>query len=286
MPLVAAAILPHAWTLIPELDPDAEGAHRTFMSMVAAGACFHDAGVEAIVLAGPHGIRVDGAICIAGTLTWNGRTVDLNVPVDRPLVDSIAESAQLRGVPVARAGYAGNRPDQSASPMDWGAFVPLWFLGDRAKHQQGLGSVLSSPPAAESVPPVVLITPSRSLPREAMVEFGRAVGDAIARDDRRIGFVASCDWSHVHLESGPYGFDPIGKDVDAAIVKAITEDDLHGLIDLRQEDVQRAAIDGLWQTLMLAGVRDMQPLPDVDLLSYEAPSYFGMIVALYGLAQA
>lgn len=292
MPLVAAAILPHAWTLIPELDPEAEGATATFAAMDAAGEAFREAGVEAIVLAGPHGIRVDGAICIAdvaraaGTLTWNGRSVDLNVPVDRSLIGAIAEAARTRGVPVALAGYAGNRPDQSASPMDWGAMVPLWFLGDRHQHAQGVGSVLSPAPERESVPPVVLVTPSRSLPRSQMIEFGRAVGEAIAADDRRIAFVASCDWSHVHKASGPYGYDPIAPEMDQRIVDAITADELHALLALPQEDVNRAAIDGLWQTLMLAGVRDIQPLPEVELLSYEAPSYFGMIVALYRQASA
>jgi aromatic ring-opening dioxygenase LigB subunit len=286
--LVAAAILPHAWTLIPELDSTAEGASATLVAMNRAEDAFRKAGVEAIVLAGPHGIRVDGAICIAdvarsaGTLTWNGNSVDLNVPVDRPLITSIASAAKQRDVPVALAGYAGNRPDQSASPLDWGGFVPLWFLGNGNTHQQGLGSVLSPPPEVESVPPVVLITPSRSLPREQMVEFGRAVGDAANADSRHIGFVASCDWSHVHKASGPYGYDPIAPEMDRTIVDAITNDTLHELIDLPQEDVERAAIDGLWQTLMLAGVRDVAPLADVELVSYEAASYFGMIVALYG----
>jgi aromatic ring-opening dioxygenase LigB subunit len=160
--------------------------------------------------------------------------------------------------------------------------VPLWFLGNGNAHQQGTGSVLAPAPEAESVPPVVLITPSRALPREAMVEFGRAVGDACAADPRRIGFVASCDWSHVHRSDGPYGFDPIAKEMDARIVGAIESDTLPGLIDLPQEDVERAAIDGLWQTLMLTGVREMQDLPPLQLLSYEAPTYFGMIVAVSG----
>jgi aromatic ring-opening dioxygenase LigB subunit len=284
--------LPHAWTLIPELDPTAEGANATLEGMRRAGKAFRDSGVEAIVLAGPHGIRVDGAICVAdvaraaGTLNWNGNSVDLNVPVDRRLVASIKDAARKRNVPMAMAGYAGNRPDQSASPLDWGGFVPLWFLGNGQPHQQGVGSVLSPAPESESVPPVVLITPSRSLPRKAMVEFGRAVGDAVSADSRRIAFVASCDWSHVHKASGPYGYDPIAPDMDRTIAHAIENDALHDLMDLPQADVERAAIDGLWQTLMLAGLRDVAPLPKVELISCEAPSYFGMIVALYGAAPA
>lgn len=287
MPITAAAILPHGWDLIPELSDDADGALATREAMFRAGNAFRDAGVEVIVLAGPHGIRVDGAICIAnvaraaGLIERGVRRVDLNVPCDRPLIAAIASAAEARGVPVALAGYAGNRWGQSVSPLDWGGMVPLWFLGNGQAHAQGAGSVLSPAPDIESVPPVVLITPSRLLPREQMVEFGRAVGDACSIDPRRIGFVASCDWSHVHQSDGPYGYDPIAREMDQNIVDAIRSDRLGGLIDLSQADVERAAIDGLWQTLMLVGVREIQQLPQVDLVSYEAPTYFGMIVALY-----
>jgi aromatic ring-opening dioxygenase LigB subunit len=74
--------------------------------------------------------------------------------------------------------------------------------------------------------------------------------------------------------------------MDRTIADAIETDALHDLIELPQADVERAAIDGLWQTLMLAGVREIAPLPRVELISCEAPTYFGMIVALYGADEA
>ena len=50
------------------------------------------------------------------------------------------------------------------------------------------------------------------------------------------------------------------------------------LIDLDDTFVRNAAIDGLWQLLMLAGAQQVVPM-DMDVLSYEAPTYYGMIVA-------
>ncbi|MEJ7838614.1 MAG: aromatic ring-opening dioxygenase subunit LigB, partial [Thermomicrobiales bacterium] len=267
MPLVAAAILPHGWNLVPELVETGGDAPRTQAAMQRAGVAFREAGVEVIVLAGPHGIRVKDAMCmldvgrVAGSLTLNGRTVDLNVPVDRALVESIGTATSAAGIPLALAGYSGNRPDQAVAPLDWGGFVPLWFLGNGNPHAEGAGSVLSPAPDVESVPPVVIITPARGLPRQQMIDFGQVIGEVVSNDPRRIGFVASCDWSHVHLESGPYGYDPIAPEMDKRILEAIETDTLHALIDLPQADVDRAAIDGLWQTLMLAGVRDTAPLP-------------------------
>src|SRR5690606_4900162 len=146
---------------------------------------------------GPHGTRVDGAMCVmhvgraAGTLRYKGKVAEANIPCDRPLVVSIMSACEEGGVPVAAAGFAGNRPDQSVAPMDWGAMVPLWFLGHDA-NVEGSGDVLAPAPDHDAGPTAVLITPSRSLDRETMVAFGRTLGRVFAADPRRIGFVASC----------------------------------------------------------------------------------------------
>ena len=285
MPLVTAAIVPHGWDLIPALDQDAGGALATRDALTQTGALFAEAGVETVVLAGPHGIRVEGAICLgnvgraAGTLERNGRTAEMNVPYDRPLALEIAAASEGAGVPVALAGYAGNRPDQSATPLDWGAMVPLWFLG-HDDNRRGSGTVLAPTPEDDHGPAVVLVTPSRALPRQAMVDFGRALGSVLASSEKRIGFIASCDWGHAHTASGPYGFHPAAAQVDNQVVAAIQANDLLSLIELPDEDVQNAAIDGLWQVLMLAGVQQVTPL-DVTFRSYEHPDYFGMIVATF-----
>jgi aromatic ring-opening dioxygenase LigB subunit len=284
MPLVAAAMMPHGFQLVPPVSEDAEGAIETRRAMEEVGRRFAGAGVEAIVLAGPHGTRVDGAMCLmdvgraAGALRYKGRVAEANVPCDRPLIASIRSAVSEDGVPLAAAGYAGNRSDQSVAPMDWGALVPLWFLGHDA-NVEGSGDVLAPAPDTDG-PPVVLITPSRSLDRETMLAFGRTLGRVFSADSRRIGFVASCDWAHTHAESGPYGAHPKAAEVDGIVVDAVKANDLRFLISLPDEDVAAAAIDGLWQALILAGIQEVTPL-DVDVLTYEIGGYFGMIVAAY-----
>ena len=283
MSLVAAAIAPHGFPIIPALGDDAEGGHETRRRMAELGAVFRDQGVEAVVIAGPHGIRADGffaivdAARVAGTLHWQGKTVELNAPCDRRLIESITAAAKEDGLPLARVSYAGNRADQAVVPLDWGGLVPLWFLG-HDQNEKGSGDVLGSVPAAPGGPPAVLVTPSRSLTREQMVAFGQCIGKAIASDDRRIGFIASCDWAHTHREDGPYGFHDAAERVDRIVVDAVRRNALKDLMALPNDEVQNAAIDGLWQTLMLAGIQDVTPFK-LEFLSYEAPSYYGMIVA-------
>jgi aromatic ring-opening dioxygenase LigB subunit len=177
------------------------------------------------------------------------------------------------------AGYAGNRRDQSVMPLDWGILTPLWFLG-HDRNMPGHGDVLAEPPAEDVGPPAVIMTPSRSLPRYTLVEFGRAVAEAATADTRRIGFVASCDWGHRHTPAGPYGFHPEAAAVDSEVVDAVKANDLLRLIDLDEDRARDAAIDGLWQTLILGGALQLAPM-NVELLSYEAPTYYGMLVAAW-----
>ena len=289
MPLVFAAVAPHGFPIIPALSDDAEGALATRAAMAELGRRSAAAGVEVLVIAGPHGIRVDGTVCLAdtaraaGALAWKDRRVELNVPLDGPLTTAVAAAARSVGVPVALAGFAGNRRDQSTVPLDWGLLTPLWFLG-HGENMTGHGNVLAEPPAADIGPPVVIVTPSRTLPRAMLVAFGRAVAEAAEADGRRVGLVASCDWGHAHRADGPYGFHPKAAEVDARVVEAIAAGEPLRLLDLPEADAAAAAIDGLWQALILGGALERAPMR-AELLCYEAPTYYGMLTAAFSPAR-
>lgn len=286
--IVFGGIVPHGFPLIPALSDSADGALQTREALFELGRRVAAAGAEVIVIAGPHGVRVDGFMALAntsraaGTLSWAGRSVEMNIPIDLKLTDAIAVRASAAGVPVALTGFAGNLREQSVLPLDWGTLVPLWFLGHDA-NVPGSGNVLARTPAEDHGPPVVLVSPSRSLPREELVEFGRTVADAAAEDRRKVAFIASCDWAHRHRADGPYGFHPSAADVDARVVEAIERNALEELDGISDELAASAAIDGLWQALMLQGVLERVPM-NAELLSYEAPGYYGMLVACWSVS--
>ncbi len=188
MPLVFAAIAPHGFPLIPDLDDDAGGAMTTRAAMEELGRRAATADVEALVIAGPHGVRVDGAVSLAdtaravGRLAWQGKAVELNVPVDGPLTDAIAATTRSRGIPIAMVGYAGHRRDTSVLPLDWGILTPLWFLG-HGRNMPGHGDVLADPPAVDIGPPAVIVAPSRGVSRNARrlrTGGGRSCGERTA----------------------------------------------------------------------------------------------------------
>ncbi len=285
MPLVAAAIMPHGFPVIPAMDNGVEDVQHIRKAMERVGSEFADVGVDTVVLVGPHGTRVEGAMALvrtgraAGSINHDGKSVEMNIPVDYEFVDEIAAGATADGIPVACVGFGGNRMNQAVAPMDWGAMGPLWFLGHN-QDRTGYGHVLAPTPDGEEGPRVVLITPSRMLNRETQVAFGHSLARVFQESDKRIGFVASCDWSHVHAESGPYGAHPIAQTMDETIQIAIRANDLNSLRHLPEPDVEAAAIDGLWQVLILAGIQQRVPLRS-ELLSYGIDGYYSMIVASF-----
>lgn len=66
------------------------------------------------------------------------------------------------------------------------------------------------------------------------------------------------------------------------MVEALKANDPGRLINLEPQQIKNAAIDGLWQALMLAGIMNKVPMTG-ELLSYEIESLstVGMAVATY-----
>jgi aromatic ring-opening dioxygenase LigB subunit len=239
---------------------------------------------ETVVLITPHGVRVTGAVCVmtteraVGVLEGEGAEdnpdheqprIDVDMEVDTELGQLVAQLAgSTYEVPTVTAIYGASSGPGCFTPLDWGAVVPLWFLGARS----------STPPS------IVSITPSRALTLQQLYDFGRAIAKASVQTGKRVALVASADWGHAHDAGGPYGFDPASADFDAMVVETIREDNLDRLLSVDLDFAERAKVDGLWQVVMLAGALHDTPMRG-ELLSYEAPSYFGMLVAAYELRE-
>ena len=146
-------------------------------------------------------------------------------------------------------------------PLDWGALIPLWFMGGRA-----------DPPV-----PAVVVSSSRDRTAAEHVAAGRAL--ARAAGAQRVAFVASADHGHGHDSSGPYGFAPESCRYDGVVVDLVRTNRLAELVDLDVAFVEAALADSFWQLLMLHGA--LGESFDVELLSYEVPTYFGMLCAAY-----
>jgi aromatic ring-opening dioxygenase LigB subunit len=92
--------------------------------------------------------------------------------------------------------------------------------------------------------------------------------------------VASADQGHAHDAGGPYGFHPASTEFDTIVKKAVVENDLTPMMSLSPQFVEDAKPDSLWQLAMLQGVLEHTEMTG-RLLSYQVPTYFGMLCALY-----
>ncbi len=271
--LVFACIAPHGSEVIEELAGETPGRTATTRrAMEELGRRMADAGPETVVVITPHGVRVTGAVCVMTTERAHGMLeseqgrVEVDMAVDTELGHRIAEqAARAYNVPTATAIYGATSGDGCFTPLDWGAVVPLWFLGSR----------WATPPATLS------ITPSRALTLSQLYDFGTALVEAAVETGRRVALVASADWGHAHAADGPYGFDQASAEFDAMVQEIIKARALDRLLHADLELAERAKVDGLWQAVMLAGALHHTPLHG-ELLSYEVAHYFGMLVAAYG----
>jgi aromatic ring-opening dioxygenase LigB subunit len=271
VPLVFAAIAPHGSMAIAEWckPEDRELAAKTRAAMEELGRRFATPTPDVTVVLTPHNIHVGRAMAVvlagtmAGTLEGGAKPISLSAGVDREFANAVAVAVGDAGVPIVGLSYGANDMAAAVFPMDWGTQVPLHFMGGR-----------DDPPKS-----IVMVAPARDLPWDAHVTVGRAIAKAADASGKRVALIASCDHGHAHDPKGPYGFSPASKEFDDRVVDLVKRDALGELLRFDPAFVAEARADSFWQMLMLHGA-----IADGwrgDFLSYEAPTYFGMLCAAY-----
>jgi aromatic ring-opening dioxygenase LigB subunit len=271
MGLVFGAIAPHGGLAVAEACTPAEVllARVTRSGMEELGREFAAAKPEVVVVATPHNVHISGAFAVlvaarmSGNLDGTSQPVELEVPGEIRLAWLLLEALIDHGLPAVGVSFGSNDPSTAVAPMDWGVLIPLWFMGGR-----------HDPPL-----PVVVISPARDLSADAHVRAGAAIAAAAGASGRRVAFIASADHGHAHRADGPYGFHSNARVYDDLITDLVRRDSLSGLVDIPVSLVEEAKADSWWQMLMLLGAtRDGWR---GRLISYEAPTYFGMLTAAY-----
>ena len=266
MPLIYACIAPHAGDLIPETISDQNIVKTTRQSMREMGEHLEVLKPDVLVIVNPHGFRVQNALSISiaerATADWSA-DVKLDFEMDSALANRIADKASEMDIPIVRYIYGASSGPDCYIPLDWGAVVPLYFLGHRS---------------ASAPPKIVHVSPMRTLPLSTHYEFGRALGSVIKDSEQRIALIASADQGHAHDAQGPYGYDPASAQYDAWIQDVIRSNRLDDLLSADMKLVEHGKPDSLWPTLVLAGILKENPM-QAKFLSYEVNVYFGILCA-------
>lgn len=225
---------------------------------------------DTIVLASPHNLRLHKHIGVVTAEFTSGRVVEgrreirMKAKCDVDFSKKLAEKAEAKGLPIVAANYGVFEGPLSDMAMDWGTMIPLWFLLKGARRKSR----------------VAIVTPSREIPLGQNIEFGRIIAEVANSEKKRIAFVASSDQAHRHKKSGPYGFDKRAAEYDRIVVDAIKRDRLKEIMKLDPDFVEGARPDSLWQMAMLVGAISVTPMRG-ELVSYQVPTYYGMLCASY-----
>lgn len=274
MTLTYACIAPHGSEAIEQLasKTNRRRFRRTTDGLRKIAADVGRTKPDTIVIATPHNLRLFKNIAIissensSGTLQASPRNrafVKLKTKCDVAFAKELLERSRQARLPVIGANYGSTDGITSDMPMDWGTLVPLWFIIPRCKRR----------------PRVVIVTPSREIPLLKNFQFGRVIAEqAQTNRKKRVVFVASADQAHANKRGGPYGFSAGAKEYDSFVLNAVSRNRICDVLSIKPGLVEAAKPDSLWQMAILAGIADKVRLK-VDRVSYDCPTYFGMICA-------
>jgi aromatic ring-opening dioxygenase LigB subunit len=271
MGLVFGSIAPHGSIAIAEwCTPEQRPlAARTRSAFEELGRRFDAAKPDVTVLLTPHHVHVQQHMAIVvsgamnGVLEGGAARVELRATVDRDLARAVQHAMEDAAVPIVGVSYGANDAAAAVMPMDWATQIPIHFMGGRA-----------DPPV-----PIVMLAPARDLSWDTHVTAGRAIAAAAAASGKRVALIASCDHGHAHDPKGPYGYSPASKVFDDRVVDLVKRNALGELLSFDPALVAEAKADSFWQMLMLHGAIGSRWR--ADFLSYEAPTYFGMLCASF-----
>jgi aromatic ring-opening dioxygenase LigB subunit len=254
--IVFGAIAPHGNPVFEQpAGPTANGLRELARRLHASGA-------GTVILATPHGTLLDGHFGVVRSARISEHPnpfVDAghlyDGAGDPQLADACVRALRAAGLPALGMTFGTTVAGGSEMPVDWGAGIPLGFLRI----------------------PAVVVTPCRALSNDDHVRAGVAL--AAATGDRPAAFVASADHGHGHSADGPYGLSEHSRPYDEAVQDVVRRNALAELVDWDPQRAADALADSLWQMLMLHGALGDEFT--AELLSYEAPTYFGMLTAAF-----
>jgi aromatic ring-opening dioxygenase LigB subunit len=273
MPLDYACIVPHGSDIIPQLAvrKTEHLFEKTRESVRKIARDIRDVRPDLIIIATPHNLRLLNKIAIVtaenstGQLNGpEGRKVRLSLKCDRESAQVLLEESTRKHLPVVGANYGTAEGPGSDMPMDWGVLVPMWFVSkeERVKAR------------------TVIVTPSREIPLRQNIAFGMAIADMAEKTKKHIVFIASADQAHAHKKSGPYGYHRRAAKYDRIVSQAIQKNRIESISRLSKSFVEDAKPDSFWQMAILAGLISVVKMRGY-LLSYEVPTYYGMICASF-----
>lgn len=265
------AIAPHGHCIIEELAGEEVELFETLREgMKKLSIKIKNYNPDIIIVLTPHGVKLEGYNAIytseycGGTLSFCGNTVQTNFKCNQKMAKEIFKRAVCAEIPTVGVNFGTGAGNRSKVEMDWATMIPLWYSYAQKQIK----------------PEIVVINPTRDISREKLVELGEIIAKIAEESGQRVALIASADQSHTHDPNGIYGYDPHAKEYDEKIISIVKEDKLEELLNIDEDLVDKAKPCGLWQMLILHGALNVVDMKS-ELICYDVPTYFGMLVASF-----
>ena len=222
--IVFGAIVPHPPILLPEIGQGRESSARsTLAAYESVARRLRELNVQRALLISTHGVVTLGRFHVLSAeqehLTgdferFGQATLGFTCRVDVELTRMLLDTARIRGIPLSPTAL-WERGDHSLG-------VPIRLLGEALPSALGVVSI-SFRPAREHY------------------EFGRAIGESLARIAAPTAAIASGDAVHTLSAQSPYGCHPRAAEVQEAVESGLASWDHEALIGL--DEGLRHAVD-------------------------------------------
>lgn len=266
--LKLCCVAPHPPILVPEVGgPEIAQVRSTSDALEQLAVEIEAIAPETIVIMSPHSTIYTDAFTVKVAPALGGSFSQFGAPSvrydsvpDTELAVAIVERARSLGVTCEPVGGSAQlHRNASASELDHGILVPLYFLAKSKKY------------------PLVCLSMS-FLDFKSHYAMGIAIRDAVESKGRKAVFIASGDMSHRLIPGAPAGYTPRGAEFDRSIVDIVSSGDFSRLFDLDAGLIEDAGECGLRSLFALGGTVDGRER-ESRVLSYEGPFGVGYLVA-------
>lgn len=253
-----AYVVPHPPIILPEVGRGEEGKiSKTIESYKQVGREIAEIKPDTIIISSPHAPYYADCFYMANTSeaigdlrTFGVPGVEERVEIDQELSAEIVKTAY--DLPIYN-------PKISTDELDHGCLIPIRFIREFYSDFKVIRLGISTLPAKDHY------------------KLGRAINKACDNLGRNCVYIASGDLSHVLKDYGPYGFKEEGPIFDAKIVDILQRAAFDELLQITEEEADKAAQCGLHSFQIMAGSLDGYKV-DAEKYSYEGPFGVGYAV--------
>ena len=265
MPLVFAGISPHPPILLPEIGKPEDLAKvvETTQALNKLGRILNEAEIDTLIVISPHMLVYPDKFNICGIKKLFGTFASFDAPEvimefnnDLELASQVYSETEKEGID---AFLYDN--DSEFFEMDHGLMVPLYFL---SRQQESKFKVL---PVAYSFQD-----------KTRHFALGEIIGNIAKRTNKRIGILASGDFSHQLMQKSQT------KEYDEKLINDLREKNIKDILFYEDEMIEDWNECGFRSVLILFGaIENTNFTPEI--LSYEGPFGVGYLVANFKLPE-